>query len=98
MCIVRADAALYIELQHWKSGKRRMSTLGWAWAPWEALVDDSGAAAPGAGGPAARAGQLSLHLYRKPLEERAHLGGAAQLHLKPLHAQQHDLFLTIADA
>ena len=74
-----------------------MSTLGWAWAPWEALVDDGNAAADG--GPAARAGQLALHLYRKPLEARAHLGGVGQQqqHLRPLH-QCHDLFLTIANA
>jgi hypothetical protein len=32
---------VYVELKHWKSASRKMSVLGWSFAPIETLVDAS---------------------------------------------------------
>ncbi len=86
---LHAESMLYVELKHWKSSARKMSLLGWSSAPIETLVDIS------ADEPAARGGQLFLHLWRKPLDVHAH---ERRTPLRPLHPQEHDLFLTIANA
>jgi hypothetical protein len=86
---VPADSVLYVELKHWKSSAKKMSLLGWSFAPFETLVDIT------AEEPTARCGQLLLHLWRKPLDLHAH---ERRTQLKPLHLQEHDLFLTIGNA
>ncbi|KAK9902703.1 hypothetical protein WJX75_003253 [Coccomyxa subellipsoidea] len=85
------EAVVYVELKHWKSASRKMSVLGWSFAPIETLVDAS--SPPDDPGP--RAGQLFLHLWRKPLDLTAH---QRRIQLKALHPNEHDLFLTIASA
>lgn len=88
MC-VRAESVLYVELKHWKSSTKKMSLLGWSFAPFETLVDIT------CDEPSARCGQLFLHLWKKPLDFHAH---EKRTTLKALHPQEHDLFLTIANA
>ncbi|EIE19851.1 hypothetical protein COCSUDRAFT_58088 [Coccomyxa subellipsoidea C-169] len=85
------EAVVYVELKHWKSASRKMSVLGWSFAPIETLVDASSPPDD----PTPRAGQLFLHLWRKPLDLTAH---QRRIQLKALHPHEHDLFLTIASA
>ena len=84
-----AESVLYVELKHWKSSAKKMSLLGWSFAPFETLVDIF------SDEPSARCGQLFLHLWKKPLDLHAH---EKRTLLKALHPQEHDLFLTIANA
>ncbi|KAK9917685.1 hypothetical protein WJX75_007169 [Coccomyxa subellipsoidea] len=84
-------SVVYVELKHWKSASRKMSVLGWSFAPIETLVDASSPPDD----PAPRAGQLFLHLWRKPLDLTAH---QRRIQLKALHLHEHDLFLSIASA
>lgn len=86
-----AESVVYVELKHWKSASRKMSVLGWSFASIETLVD--GSSPPD--DPAPRAGQLFLHLWRKPLDLTAH---QRRIQLKALHLHEHDLFLSIASA
>ncbi|CAL8466444.1 g5980 [Coccomyxa elongata] len=85
------EAVVYVEVKHWKSASRKMSVLGWSFAPIETLVDVS--SPPDDLAP--RAGQLFLHLWRKPLDLSAH---QQRTQLKALHPHDHDLFLSIASA
>ena len=39
--LLGAEAVVYVELKHWKSASRKMSVLGWSFAPIETLVDAS---------------------------------------------------------
>ncbi|BDA51176.1 hypothetical protein COCOBI_18-0520 [Coccomyxa sp. Obi] len=85
------EAVVYVEVKHWKSASRKMSVLGWSFAPIETLVDVSSPPDD----PAPRAGQLFLHLWRKPLDLSAH---QQRTQLRALHPHDHDLFLSIASA
>lgn len=89
--VAAAESAVYVEVKHWKSASRKMSVLGWSFAPLETLVDVSSPP----DNPAPRAGQLFLHLWRKPLDLTAH---QHIKQLKALHPHEHDLFLTISAA
>ncbi len=82
---------MYVEVKHWKSASRKMSVLGWSFAPIETLVDVSSPQDD----PAPRAGQLFLHLWRKPLDLSAH---QQRTQLRALHPHDHDLFLSITSA
>lgn len=55
-----AEAVVYVELKHWKSASRKMSILGWSFAPIETLVDAS--SPPDDPGPRAGSPSISLIL------------------------------------
>ena len=41
ICIFAAESVVYIEVKHWKSASKKMSTLGWSFAPIEMFIDTS---------------------------------------------------------
>ncbi|PRW32634.1 epidermal growth factor receptor substrate 15-like 1 [Chlorella sorokiniana] len=55
-------AVLFVEVKHWKSDKKRFSTLAWSYCPLDRLVDFGAQAAR------VRSGPVDLPLLKKPVD------------------------------
>ncbi|KAL4421457.1 hypothetical protein ABPG75_010748 [Micractinium tetrahymenae] len=75
-------AILFLEIKHWKADKRRFSTLAWAYAPLDKVVDFGPSAARVRGGP------VDLPLFKKPVD-------LTLKRMRRLTSRAYDLHLTL---